>query len=218
MQLAEAARCEAQPARRTRPPPPLILSRTTTSVDVAPRPAQLRGAAAAAYFAAYCKPFGAGVEMRINPTVMQYAGTGVLTPLGGRVTIENLQPNETYVFAVALYDADRQIIGGLGTLPQITPHVPGRWQGSRTACAHCGAPESLPRPCPASLPLIATGQPHRHRFRVPVWLFAKYIVYSDTWGFQSCAARCSKLLRSQLWHVRRQRSPQPVHAGHPLAS
>ena len=143
MRLAEAASCAAQPERRTRPLPPLVLSRTTTSVDVAPRLAQLRGATAAVFFAAYCKPFGVGVEMRMNSTVMQYAGTAALTPVGGRVTIENLQANDTYVFAVALYDADRQLIGGLGALPRIRSNL----MGILPLLQYCGsaATESRPR-------------------------------------------------------------------------
>lgn len=114
--LVLAARPAAPTERRPRLPPPLILSRTTTTVDVSPCRTQLP--ATAVFFAAYCKPFGAGVELSINPTATQYDGTGVLTPVGSRVTIQNLQQNDTYVFAVAVYDAKRQLIGGLGAPPQ----------------------------------------------------------------------------------------------------
>jgi len=112
--LIRDAAPERRTARHARPPPPVILNRSSTSVSVTPSAMQLRTTATVAFFAVYCKPFGAGVELAMNPTATQYAGTGTLTPIGQRATVTNLQPNNTYVFAVAVYDENRNLIGSLG--------------------------------------------------------------------------------------------------------
>eukprot|EP00892_Ulva_mutabilis_P009551 jgi/Ulvmu1/6969/UM033_0026.1 len=112
--MNRAATATAPAERPARPPAPLILNRGSTSVDVSLPPMQLRGGVSAAYFAVYCKPFGAGVELTMNPTATQYEGTGVQVPVGQRATIANLRPNDTYIFAIAAYDDQRTLIGGLG--------------------------------------------------------------------------------------------------------
>jgi hypothetical protein len=99
--------------RRTRPHPPLFLNRTSNSLTISHFPFQLKGGTAT-HFAVYCKPFGAGVELSINATTMQYSGTGTLTPCGGHVTVAGLRPNDTYMVAVAAYDVHGHLIGDLG--------------------------------------------------------------------------------------------------------
>jgi hypothetical protein len=69
-----------------------------------------------ATFAVYCKPFGAGVSLSINKTAMEYEGTGVRTPVGGRVTVRGLRCNDTYVFAIVAFDSNGKLIGKLGLL------------------------------------------------------------------------------------------------------
>jgi hypothetical protein len=39
------------------------------------------------------------------------AGTGVKVAIGERVTIQGLRPNDTYMVAIAVYDADGALIG-----------------------------------------------------------------------------------------------------------
>lgn len=99
--------------RRTRPRAPLILNRTTTTLDISHFPLRLKGGIAT-HFAAFCKPFGAGVELSINSTTTQYAGTGTLVPCGGRITVKGLRPNDTYMIAIAAYDVHGRLIGDLG--------------------------------------------------------------------------------------------------------
>lgn len=99
---------------RARPRTPLIVNRTGTTLDMSHFPMHLKGGTAT-HFAVYCKPFGAGVELSINATTAQYDGTGTLVPIGDRVTIKGLQPNDTYMIAIAAYDAKGRLIGELGT-------------------------------------------------------------------------------------------------------
>jgi hypothetical protein len=48
------------------------------------------------------------------------AGTGEQVPLGQPVTVRGLKRGDTYVFAVAVYDASGEVIGGLGdSSPQL---------------------------------------------------------------------------------------------------
>jgi hypothetical protein len=42
------------------------------------------------------------------------AGTGQRVPLGRPVTVRGLKADDTYVFAVAVYDAGGEVVGGLG--------------------------------------------------------------------------------------------------------
>jgi hypothetical protein len=115
--------------RRSRPAPPLILSRSCTTMDVSHFPLHLKGGPAT-HFAVYCKPFGAGVELSINATAMQYEGTGVKVPAGTRVTVQGLRPNDTYMFAVAAFDKHGRLVGGLGASQNVGHSalmVPAAW-------------------------------------------------------------------------------------------
>eukprot|EP00879_Flechtneria_rotunda_P025042 GHRR01026578.1.p1 GENE.GHRR01026578.1~~GHRR01026578.1.p1 ORF type:complete len:516 (+),score=184.34 GHRR01026578.1:750-2297(+) len=98
----------------SRPLQPKVLRRTPNSITLTYWHVHLRGHTPAVRFAAYCKPTGAGVALTINPTAMEYPGSGVQVPLGSQVTIEGLQSNETYTFAVAAYDDEGQLVGELG--------------------------------------------------------------------------------------------------------
>eukprot|EP00775_Hariotina_reticulata_P005829 gene5829-6070_t len=65
-------------------------------------------------YAAYCKATGAGVQLTLNKTAMEYPGCGVLVSLGERIAIGGLQANQTYLFAIAAYDEDGRLVGELG--------------------------------------------------------------------------------------------------------
>ncbi|KAG2499074.1 hypothetical protein HYH03_003257 [Edaphochlamys debaryana] len=123
-----------QPELRTRrevPPQPKLLQRTPTSVTLVAHPPGpgLKAPPGArkppTRYVAYCKAFGAGVGLSINKTATEYPGSGVMTPLGQPVTIQGLRTNDTYLFAVALYDEDGAIVGGLGTsTPEVVLALP----------------------------------------------------------------------------------------------
>ncbi|KAL0048239.1 hypothetical protein WJX82_010821 [Trebouxia sp. C0006] len=93
---------------------PCLLTRTPTSITLTHRPFRLKTNKKAAFFAVFAKSFGAGVALGMNSTSMELEGTGVQQPLGTRVTVSGLQPNETYSFAVAAYDADHRLVSELG--------------------------------------------------------------------------------------------------------
>lgn len=105
--------------RRIRPRAPLILNRTATTLDISHFPLHLKGGTAT-HFAVFCKPFGAGVELSINATSTQYSGTGTLVPCGSRTTVTDLRANDTYMVAIAAYDAHGRLIGDLGTPPSLS--------------------------------------------------------------------------------------------------
>jgi hypothetical protein len=105
--------------RRTNPLRPLLLNRTATSATFSHFPFKLR-AGRATTFSVYGKAFGAGVSLSINRTAAEYEGTGVMAPVGGRITVRGLKPNDTYMFAVAAYDGAGKLLGGLGAqLPKV---------------------------------------------------------------------------------------------------
>ncbi|OQR94759.1 hypothetical protein ACHHYP_00938 [Achlya hypogyna] len=79
-----------------------------------------------AYFMLYGKVTGAGTDVSLNN--MGYPGTGTaIDPQHPEVTVTGLLPNESYVFAVAAYDVEDNLIEGIGATsrPVLTlhPHV-----------------------------------------------------------------------------------------------
>ncbi|PNH01366.1 hypothetical protein TSOC_012750, partial [Tetrabaena socialis] len=114
-------------ARRDSPHPPKLLQRTPTSVTLVAQPPGpgLKAPPGArkppVQYIAYCKSYGAGVGLSINKTATEYPGSGVMAPLGQPVTVQGLRANDTYLFAVALYDEDGGVVGG--GLGASTPEV-----------------------------------------------------------------------------------------------
>ncbi len=168
----------AQPdlrARRDVPPPPKILQRTPTSVTLVAHPPgpglkSLPGARKPpCQYVAYCKAFGAGVGLSINKTAMEYPGSGIMVPLGTPVTIQGLRTNDTYLFAVGLYDEDGQLVGGLGAS---TPEVPLTlplplymcWAHLLAAAVRCSAWAAAKRAAAVLLPHFVVTTPS-----VPLW-------------------------------------------------
>lgn len=107
------------------PPVPSILRRGSTFVTLALQPFVSQDTVA--YCMVFGKPAGAGTDVSLNNC--DYPGTGepiavsIDDPTWPVVTIERLIPNDSYVFAVAAYAEDGQIIGsGIGptTSPVIT--------------------------------------------------------------------------------------------------
>ncbi|KAK9804359.1 hypothetical protein WJX72_009127 [[Myrmecia] bisecta] len=114
LEASEAALFDvaSQPAsgRAVVPLPPLVLCRTPTSVTLTHN----RLPAKAAAWSVLAKPFGSGVELALNSTSMELRNTGVQQPLRARITVEGLEPNETYIFAVVAFDAAGKLLGGVG--------------------------------------------------------------------------------------------------------
>ena len=117
--FAAAQRTTAKGKHSARPAPPVILSRSHDSVTLTHAPFALKPGVKAATFAVFCKSFGAGVSLSMNRTAAEYAGSGVPVATGERVTIQGLQPNGTYVFAIAAYDATGKVIGELGVYQSV---------------------------------------------------------------------------------------------------
>jgi len=62
--------------------------------------------------ALFAKEQGSGVAVSLNN--VGYRGCGVPRPLGHKILISGLEPNESYVFAVAAFDRHGHVIGGIG--------------------------------------------------------------------------------------------------------
>ncbi|RHY82569.1 hypothetical protein DYB31_002308 [Aphanomyces astaci] len=98
-----------------RPLAPLLVSRASTFVTIEILPHNPPRGVQVAYYCAYAKGTGAGTDVSLNN--MEYPGTGSLiqpNPRRTLATISGLLPNESYVFAVAAYDKNDQVIEGIG--------------------------------------------------------------------------------------------------------
>ncbi|KAF0735015.1 hypothetical protein Ae201684_008486 [Aphanomyces euteiches] len=94
-----------------RPSAPAIISRGTTFVTLEVLQ-YYNEKAKVAYYCVYGKETGAGTDVSLNN--MEYPGTGSIifpSPQPLLATISGLQPNESYVFAVAAFDANDQASG-----------------------------------------------------------------------------------------------------------
>ena len=98
------------------PPPPGLLSRTETSIVLQPR--AWRGPRDVNHVRCFGKASGAGTDVSL--TNSEYVGTGcpirydAATGRCDSIAVCGLCPNESYVFAVAAFDAMGNVIGGIG--------------------------------------------------------------------------------------------------------
>ena len=101
------------------PPPRLVMRGATEMVLMAdawrpPKPAPgAKPQEEAVGLALFCKEEGAGVAVSLNNVL--FRGSGVPRPVGEKIVVTGLQPNESYVFALAAFDRHGHVIGGIGT-------------------------------------------------------------------------------------------------------
>jgi hypothetical protein len=109
------------------PPKPLLVSRSANSVTVAIHPFKLVGRGHSApplpaihHVKLFGKPAGAGTDVSLNNT--SFPGTGVAVPYDAathscpHMTVTSLPSNDSYVFAVVAFDADGEVISGVGEM------------------------------------------------------------------------------------------------------
>ncbi|RHY34747.1 hypothetical protein DYB32_000680 [Aphanomyces invadans] len=112
IQLARFKAKSARPVQsqstpmHSKPRAPLLVSRGSTFVTIEIVPYNPRGVHIA-YYCVFGKGTGAGTDVSLNN--MEFPGTGTI-----RATVSGLLPNESYVFAVAAYDAHDQVVEGIG--------------------------------------------------------------------------------------------------------
>ena len=108
------------------PPMPIFVSRSATSITLRidtfiPRKAKGQNSwevknnnLDVAHFCVYCKPEGSGTDVSLNNT--EYPGTGTPVPMEQSIVqVKGLTPNQSYVFAVAAYDGNGELVGdGIG--------------------------------------------------------------------------------------------------------
>lgn len=112
--LLAAAQPAAPSARREVPLAPKVLTRSPSELTLTHFPLTLKGSKRPVKYAVYAKSFGAGVGLSINKTATEYPGTGVMTPLDEPITVKGLRTNDTYIFAVAAFDDQGNVVNGLG--------------------------------------------------------------------------------------------------------
>ncbi|ETW06662.1 hypothetical protein H310_02847 [Aphanomyces invadans] len=98
----------------SKPRAPLLVSRGSTFVTIEIVPYNPRGVHIA-YYCVFGKGTGAGTDVSLNN--MEFPGTGTIRVPTSRptlATVSGLLPNESYVFAVAAYDAHDQVVEGIG--------------------------------------------------------------------------------------------------------
>jgi len=107
------------------PPPPLLLARSHMSITLVPQPFTLTDPTNNSkihHLKLYGKPSGAGTDVSINNT--EFPGTGVSLPYDHRshtsnpVTVTGLPENDSYVFAIAAFDENDEILGNIGGTSQ----------------------------------------------------------------------------------------------------
>uniref|UniRef100_A0A7S0DWM5 Fibronectin type-III domain-containing protein n=2 Tax=Hanusia phi TaxID=3032 RepID=A0A7S0DWM5_9CRYP len=102
-------------SQRTRvPPPPRLLMRSATQMILtADAWMQTKGDERTVFsYALYCKEEGSGVAVSLNN--VECHGSGIPRGAGESFRVTGLQPNETYVFAVAALDEGGRAIEGIG--------------------------------------------------------------------------------------------------------
>ncbi|XP_062618793.1 cilia- and flagella-associated protein 54-like [Saccostrea cucullata] len=94
------------------PPPPILLCRTDTMMVFKPAPFSSEDGQEVAWYRIFARSSsGSNVKVRLNDHF--FPGTGEEVPsYRCELRVSGLQPNERYVFAVAAYNADGQLIGG----------------------------------------------------------------------------------------------------------
>lgn len=100
------------------PVAPVVVSRSSTSMTVRirsfepPRVASKRRAVA--YYMVYAKPVGAGTAVSVTNNDLPGTGEPIFTSERLLATVDDLVPNESYVFAVAAFDQNNEIIQEIG--------------------------------------------------------------------------------------------------------
>lgn len=99
------------------PLPPVIVSRSSTAITVKiiafqPTQPSLRKRTIA-YYMVFAKPAGAGTTVSMNNNELPGTSEPVYPPQV-YITIGGLLPNESYVFAVAAFDTNGEVIQGIG--------------------------------------------------------------------------------------------------------
>nr|XP_034306398.1 cilia- and flagella-associated protein 54 isoform X5 [Crassostrea gigas] len=94
------------------PPPPILLCRTDTMMVFKPAPFCSEDGQEVAWYRIFARSSsGSNVKVRLND--YYFPGTGEEVPsYRCELRVSGLQPNERYVFAVAAYNSDGQLIGG----------------------------------------------------------------------------------------------------------
>lgn len=99
------------------PAAPVVVLRSSTSITVRIRPFELPRAAlkrrAVAYYMVYAKPVGAGTAVSVTNCDLPGTGEPIFAP-ELLSTVYDLIPNESYVFAVAAFDHNNEIIQRIG--------------------------------------------------------------------------------------------------------
>ena len=96
------------------PPPRLVMRGATEMVLMAdawrpPKPAPgAKPQEEAVGLALFCKEEGAGVAVSLNNVL--FRGSGVPRPVGEKIVVTGLQPNESYVFALAAFDRHGHVV------------------------------------------------------------------------------------------------------------
>ncbi|KAG7454748.1 hypothetical protein MATL_G00263130 [Megalops atlanticus] len=93
------------------PPPPILLSRSHRSMTFTPAPYALDKQVH--WYCLYGRE-ATGVNQKVRLGDCQLLGTGEEVPVSGEcvLRVEGLEPNQKYVFAVAAYDTQGQLVGG----------------------------------------------------------------------------------------------------------
>ena len=113
------------PVKGRTPPAPIMISRSPNSITLAVQPFKLHGShnskvAPIHHIKLYGKPSGAGTDVSLNNT--DFPGTGVAimydekTCASSPITVTGLPTNDSYVFAVAAFDANGELVGHLGKM------------------------------------------------------------------------------------------------------
>ncbi|TNN63492.1 Cilia- and flagella-associated protein 54 [Liparis tanakae] len=93
------------------PPPPLLLSRTDRSLSFSPAPYNLEGQVC---WYQLCGRTAEGINLKVRLGDCSLQGTGTMVPAASGecvLRVEGLEPNQKYVFAVAAYDFQGNLLG-----------------------------------------------------------------------------------------------------------
>ncbi|XP_062414184.1 cilia- and flagella-associated protein 54-like [Pungitius pungitius] len=92
------------------PPPPILLSRTEHSLTFSPAPYNLEGQVC---WYQLCGRAAEGINQKVRLGDCNLQGTGNMVPAAGEcvLRVEGLEPNQKYVFAVAAYNCQGDLLG-----------------------------------------------------------------------------------------------------------
>ncbi|XP_076861097.1 cilia- and flagella-associated protein 54 isoform X4 [Brachyhypopomus gauderio] len=92
------------------PPPPVLLSRTDRSMTFTPAPYSMEGKVC--WYRIYGREVE-GVSLKVRIGDCHLPGTGEMIPCRGEclLCVSGLEPNQKYIFAVASYDAEGNLLG-----------------------------------------------------------------------------------------------------------